>query len=255
MSAARVTLTLVLAALGLVVSGCTDSQGDRPSPSEDGAGETAARLRPAESCRRASGVDDPPNDTRSWLIPEPEGRPPAPPSADLRRFEVRATKAGVCARWTTAAPTPVGTSLWLSGHGPDVQTANGATISHAYGFEVELLGSGARVSFGLDDLRTQAPRLLRARVGQSGRTVSVYVARRELDRPPANMRDRPPFPYTAFFVGARVISPRDRHGGRDADFWPAERSGEAAYLDGELCPAPCRDRRLRPTMALGKRSP
>src|SRR5690349_1755200 len=63
----------------------------------------AAAWRPAERCTGAISVRDARNDTRSWTLPPPPGQT-IPPSADLRRFELHATRTGVCVRWTTAAP-------------------------------------------------------------------------------------------------------------------------------------------------------
>lgn len=117
--------------------------------------------------------------------------------------------------------------------------ANRGAVSHGYGFEVRLLGPGGLATYGLDRLGSDEPRVLRARVGQSGRTASVFVPRAELDRPPANMRGRPSFPYRGFNFEARVISPPDGRGGQDADFWPQEQEGKAGYVDGRLCEPPC----------------
>lgn len=104
-----------------------------------------------------------------------------------------------------------------------------------------LLGpEGGRVSFGLDRLGSDEPRVLRARVLGSGRTVSVFVPRAELDEPPANVPDRPPFPYRGFSFAARVVTPPGRGGAMVADFLPNEDvSGDHGLVDGRLCPAPC----------------
>jgi hypothetical protein len=72
----------------------------------------------------------------------------------------------------------------------------------------------------------------------------MFVARAELDRPPANMPDRLRFPYRAFGFEARVLSAPDSNGNRRVDFWPQERAGSAAYINGRLCPPPCRDPRF-----------
>jgi hypothetical protein len=202
---------------------------------------------PAEHCAGAITVTDAKNDTRSWTLPAPPGRAVIPPSADLRRFELRATASGVCVRWTTAAPAPPGTVLVFSAHGPPIQQPGGATVSHGYGFELELRKNGARATFGLDRLDSSAPRVLRVRVGRTGSFVSAFVRKTELDRPPANMTDRPPFPYRAFSFEARVLSVPDARGNRRADFWPQERVrvALAAYINGRLCAPPCRDPRFR----------
>jgi hypothetical protein len=44
---------------------------------------------------------------------------------------------------------------------------------------------------------------------------------------------------------ARVLGPPDFDDHRGADFWPQERTtGEAGYIDGRLCAAPCLDPRF-----------
>lgn len=200
--------------------------------------------RPAERCAGAIAVADARNDTRSWTVPAPPGSAVVPSSADLRRFELRATAAGVCVRWTTGARAPAGTALVFTAHGPYIRHPGGGAVAHGYGLELELREKGARATFGLDRLGSRAPRVLRVRVGRTGSVVSVFVPRAELDRPPANVPDRPPFPYRAFTFGARVLSPRDAAGNRRVDFWPQERSGSAASIDGRLCAVPCRDPRF-----------
>jgi hypothetical protein len=202
--------------------------------------ELSQNQDPARQCGNAVRVHDPPDDTRPWLTPEPPNRPPTPPFADLRRFEMSSTAKGVCVRWTTAAPAPVGTQFVFSAHGPPRRLPGGAVASHGYGFELALTDDGGTATFGLDQIGSDAPRVLAARVGQSANTVSAFVARGELDRPPANVPDRPPFPYRTFLFQARVITPPDSEGGQDVDFWPEEGT-DAGFIDGHLCPAPCRD--------------
>jgi hypothetical protein len=211
------------------------------------AGATStAGWRPAERCAGTITVADAKNDTRSWTVPPPAGRAVIRPSADLRRFDLRATAAGVCVRWTTAAPAPPGTELVFVAHGPYAREPGGAQVAHGYGFDLELRKNGARATFGLDRLGSRAPRVLRVRVGRTGSVVSVFVRKTELDRPPANMPDRPRFPYRAFSFEARVLSAPDSRGNRRADYWPQEGSGTAAYIKGRLCAVPCRDPRFIP---------
>jgi hypothetical protein len=205
---------------------------------------TVAGWHPAERCAGAISVADAKNDTRSWTLPTPPGRAVIPPSADLRRFDLRATSTGVCVRWATAAPAPTGTVLVFSAHSPFVRQPGGGSVAYGYGFELELRKSNARATFGLDRVGSSVPRVLRARVGRTGTVVSVFVRKAELDRPPANMPDRPRFPYHAFSFEARVLSAPDSSGNRRVDFWPQERTGAAAYIKGRLCAPPCRDPRF-----------
>lgn len=223
----------------------TDVESQPPTQGEraTGAPQYPGRRR-TDRCSGPVRATDGRGDTRPWVLPEPPGRPPTSPSADLVGFEIRAGRDGVCARWTTAAPAPSGTELELVAHGPPQGSPSGGYESHGHGFNAKLTSDGARVTYGLDRLSSRAPRRLWAHVSRAGRTVSVFVPRRELDRPPANMPDRPPFPYGAFAFEARVISPPDTRGGRDADFWPQEGDGRAGFVGGNLCAPPCRDRRL-----------
>jgi hypothetical protein len=131
-------------------------------------------------------------------------------------------------------------------HGPYVREPGGAQVAHAYGFDLELRKNGARATFGLDRLGSDAPRVLRVRVGRTGSVVSVFIRKTELDRPPANMPDRPRFPYRAFSFEARVLSAPDSSGNRRVDFWPQEGTGTAAYINGRLCAVPCHDPRFIP---------
>jgi hypothetical protein len=136
--------------------------------------------------------------------------------------------------------------LIFSAHGPLIRQPGGSIVSHGYGFELELRKNGARATFGLDRLDSRAPRVLRVRVGRTGSVVSAFVQKAELDRPPANMPDRPPFPYRTFSFVAQVLSVPDARGNRRADFWPQERVqlALAAYINGRLCAPPCRDPRF-----------
>jgi hypothetical protein len=87
----------------------------------------------------------------------------------------------------------------------------------------------------LADAVNDTPNVLDARVGQSGETISAFVPRSELDRPPANTPERPPFPYDTLMVEARVSEEL----GGIADSWPDEPGSQASYVDGQLCPPPC----------------
>jgi hypothetical protein len=189
-------------------------------------------------CDGGVTLPDGPSDSRSWTMPN---RATAmPPSGDLRRFDLRSTRAGVCARFTVAGAFRVGTELDLVAHAPWKRFANGAAVAYAYGYKVELRERGGVATYGLDRLGSDRPRVLRALVTWAGNVASVFVARSELDRPPANMPDRPPFPYRKFGFQARVITPAGRDGSQSIDFAPNERTGDAGYVDGRLCTAPCK---------------
>jgi hypothetical protein len=192
-------------------------------------------LAPAEQCRGGIRVGDPAGDSTGRTYPG--GREvSSSPAADLRRFELRADVKGVCARWTTGAPAKAGATFTLVAHGPFGRSPGGAGIAFGHGFEVELGKDDARVTYGRQ--------VLRGRVGQSGRVVSVVLPRAELDRPPANAPDRPAFPYRTFTFEARVALSGERSPAQGEDLWPQGRSGPAAYINGRLCAAPCTDRRL-----------
>lgn len=207
---------------------------------------TASGWPAAERCAGAITVADAKGDTRSWTVPAPPGPVVVPPSADLRRFELRATAAGVCVRWTAAAPAPPGTEFSLGAHGPFIRSPGGGSVAHPYGFQLELRENSPRVSFGrTGQLDGRALRARGIRVGRTGPVVSIFVPRAELDRR-ARMTNYPPFPYRAFSFDTRLLSPRNAEGHSRADFWPQEREhdGPAAYIDGRLCAAPCRDPRI-----------
>jgi hypothetical protein len=189
-------------------------------------------------------VGDARHDTRSWTIP-PRLPEADPAYGDLRRFEITATSAGVCVRWTTAAPAPPGTTFVLSAHGPFLRQAGGAVVAAGYGFDLRLSKNGAVATYGLDNVTNNAPRVLRVRAGQTGSVVSAFVPLAELNRPPASQPDRPLFPYRAFTIEARVLTAPDPRGNMRVDFWPQERSGTAAYINGHLCAAPCLDSRFK----------
>jgi hypothetical protein len=68
----------------------------------------------------------------------------------------------------------------------------------------------------------------------------VFVPRAELDRAPANMPSRPPFPYRGFGFEARVITPPDANGAQVGDDLPDPSvGGDYGWIDGRLCRAPC----------------
>ena len=210
---------------------------------------TVAGWPPAERCPGAISVADAKNDTRSWTTPPPPGPPVIPPSADLRRFELRATAAGVCVRWTTAAPVPLGTVLVFIAFSPFVRESNGALVAYTFGVNLEIRNNDALATFGVDHLGspTQTPHVMDVRVGRTGSTVSAFISDAELNRIPTREQGRPPFPYRAFTFEVRVISAPDSKGYSRADFWPQEGGdGEAGYIDGRLCAKPCKDHRFYP---------
>jgi len=205
---------------GLLLTGCGEDNDGGNVPVS-----VTAQLEPAQSCEGAGSAEDPAGDSTSG------------PFRDLRRLDLRVTQAGVCVRWTTDAQAVVGTRFFLDIRGPFEKTPGGAVVSHGYGFYVDLTKEGAEVTFGLADPVADTPNVLDARVGQSGETVSAFVPRRELDRPPANMPDRPPFPDgDEFIIEARVLQagPEDI-----ADSWPDDPSSQAAYVNGHICGPPC----------------
>jgi hypothetical protein len=118
-------------------------------------------------------------------------------------------------------------------------------MTHGYGFQLDLRKTGARATFGLARLGSNAPHVLRVRVGRTGSVVSAFL-RKEWLRPPANMAQSWEYVYAAFTFEARVLSVPDQRGNRRADFWPQERGGFAAYINGHLCAPPCRDPRFLP---------
>lgn len=211
--------TAVVAA-GLVLAGCGN---DDDNDGIDVPGAVIAGLESADSCRGADSADDPAGDSTA-------------PFRDLRRVELRITQAGVCVRWTTDAQALVGTTFSLGMHGPFQKTPGGAVVSHGYSFDVELTKDGAEVTSGLADPVDNTPNVLDAQVGQSGHTVSTFVPRKELDRPPGNVPDRPPFPGDPIIVEVRVLEGVDE---RIADAWPDDPESQAAYVDGKICGPPC----------------
>ncbi len=207
-----------------------------------------AGMRPAENCPGAVHVRDAKNDTRSWTLPPPPGVAVIPRSADLLRFDLRATRDGVCVRWTTAALAPAGTTFLYSAHGPWTREPGGAQVSRGYGFYLDLGPNGARATLGLARLGSTAPHVLRVRAGQTGSVVSAFL-RKEWLTPPANMRDGWVYVYRAFSFEARVLSQPDARGNRRVDFLPEEGPGEipiAGYINGALCGPPCHDPRFAP---------
>jgi hypothetical protein len=203
-----------------------------------------AGWRPAERCAGGISVKDAKNDTRSWTVPAPPGQPVIPPSADLRRVELRATKAGICVRWTTAAPAPPDTTLVFIAQGPPFREPGGAQVTRGYGFQLDLRTNGAQATFGLERLGSSAPHVMRVRVGRTGSVVSAFL-RKEWLRPPANMAAHWAYVYRVFSFEARVLSVPDRSGNRRVDFWPQE-GGFAAYINGHLCAPNCHDPHFTP---------
>jgi hypothetical protein len=208
----------------------------------------SAGMRPAERCPGAVRVTDGVNDTRSWTLPPPPGPAVIPRSADLVRFELRATSNGVCVRWTTAAVAPAGTTFLFRAQGPWTQAAGGGQVSRGYGFYLDLGPNGARATFGLARLGSSAPHVFRVRAGQTGSVVSAFL-RKEWLTPPANQRDDWAYVYRVFSFEARVLSRPDASGNRRVDFLPEEGPGElpiAGYINGALCGPPCHDPRFSP---------
>jgi hypothetical protein len=240
---------IVVAASGLVLlaalAGAAFASARGSGNARPGAG---AGMRPAETCPGAIHVTDAKNDTRSWTLPPPPGPRVIPRSADLLRFELRATSAGVCVRWTTAAPAPTGTTFGFTARGPWIREASGAQVTHGYGFYLDLTKNGARATFGLARVGSTAPHVLRVRAGQTGSVVSTFL-RKEWLTPPANQRDGWLYVYRAFSFEARVLSRPDASGNRRVDFFPEEGPGEipiAGYINGALCVPPCHDPRFIP---------
>jgi hypothetical protein len=167
------------------------------------------------------------------------GRSRLDAAADLRVFALRVSSSGVCAAWTTAAPARSGTRFDVALHGKLTKDPSGTSIlRYGYGFGVQLgdgaaevtdrpRGGGSRVE----------PRVIEARIGQTGRTLSVFVPRSQLDQAPASVHARPPFPYREFIFSTGIEGPRERSG--TADAWPEPPTADAGYLNGRLCLAPC----------------
>jgi len=179
------------------------------------------------------------HDGHSWTSPNRSARLVDPPAGDLRRFELRSSKRGVCVRWTLARAVRAGTTLVFNAHGPDVRAGSTSMVRYGYGFDLEVGDTTARATYGLDALATREPRVLAVRVARSGRTVSAVVARSELDRPPANTPQRPPFPSRTFTFSGSVITPPLFDGSQQVDRAPERELGDAGYVDGRLCRAPC----------------
>lgn len=183
-------------------------------------------------CRTFATLPDPAADGRSWMIPPRVPWRGTPAGGDLRRFEIGSGSDGVCARWTLAAAPPAGTQLVVLMRAPPVRSPGGATISWAYGWSASLTPTGATLTYGLDRLDSRAPRVLRGRILRTGRIVTIYVPRSELDRPPANMTGRPRFPFRRFTYEARALSPLTQDGAQSVDFAPQERAPDAPYPSG-----------------------
>ena len=203
--------------------------------------ETASHVGPSETCVGvgAIAVRDMANDTRSWVIP------PHPPEAnplygDLRAFALRATGAGVCVRWTTAAPAPPGATFVFVARGPYIRGT-----SEGYGINLQLRKTGAVATYGLDRQDSRTPRIVEVRVGQTGSVVSAFIPLAQLNRPPANNPNRPPFPWKGFTFEARVLTAPDPRGNIRVDVWPQEAHLVlvAGDINGRLC-FPCHDPRF-----------
>lgn len=226
------------------LSACGDTSDPvTPSSKPDQRQPSSARATLPNSAGPCAGpirVRDASGDVRSYR-PGRKPRRLAAPSLDLELFQLRVSTRGVCARWTTAAPAPPKTVFAFGVYGPPVRHRRlDVIVPQGHGFMVELQNRGARVT---DAVEPSAAGVLRARVRRSGRSISVFVSRSQLDRPPPGVPERRPFPLRAFAFTVVVLSPRHKGGGRDGDHWPPRDDEKAGAVEGRLCAPPCTDRR------------
>ncbi len=104
------------------ISACAgDGNRRAPSSSPGQHTPTPANLRlPSHGgpCTDAIRMPDAAGDVRPHAPRHRKARQSDPPSFDLRSFELRASTKSVCARWTTAAPAPPGTTFTFGVYGP-----------------------------------------------------------------------------------------------------------------------------------------
>jgi hypothetical protein len=186
-------------------------------------------------CQAEHTFADPERDSRSWILPAPADRRPAPPSDDLRRLGVHVDASGLCVTFTTGAPLADHSELSFVARGPMIRQASGAITASAYGVLATLRDGGMAMHYGLDG---QHPNQVHGRWSRDGNELSIAVPRSELDRAPTNMTDRPPFPLDGFTFEARVTSPFTTRG-QETDSLPEERTGALGIVGGQVCPAPC----------------
>jgi hypothetical protein len=188
-----------------------------------------------QPCQVEHSFDDPARDSRSWILPAPTNRRPAPPSDDLRQLGLRVDASGLCVKFTTGAPLADRSELSFVARGPMVQQPGGAMTVSGYGVLATLRDGGLAMYYGLDGRR---PNQVRGSWSRDGDNLSISLPRSELDRAPTNMGNRPPFPLDGFTFEARVTSPFAA-GVQEADFLPEERGGALGIVDGHVCAAPC----------------
>ena len=224
--------TVSAPAIGAMCAAAMLGCGDDDAPQPQGGSRSNYRSpsqAPALRCKQAVRVRDAVGDARAAVRGE---RVRIPPHVDLRQFELMVSKDGVCARWTTAAPAPPGTIFQFTVYGPPYRNRLDVIVLQGHGFLVELNERGAVVT----DANRGGQRL-RAHVRRSGRTVSAFAPRAQLDRRPRKLPERRPFPRNAFAFDARV------HTRQAMDIWPQETEGQAGWVDGRICLPSCADRR------------
>lgn len=232
MLTARIRLIGVLCAVGVV--GCAGDDGHDPiSPARGG--YRSPSPAPDLRCKQAVGVGDAAGDARPGVRgPQPRERL----YGDLRRFELMAGREGVCTRWTMAARPPQGTSFYFNVYGPPYRRRRpDVVVLQGHGFEVVLAANGPRVRDAAGSTT------LRAETSLSGRSLSVFLPRAQLDRPRRDLLERQPIPYGAFAFDTRVFGPVDERRRHTVDIWPQETEGQAGWVSGRMCLPDCQERR------------
>ena len=223
-----VSLPAISVLCAAAMLGCGDDDSPQPSAASRSNYRPPSQARPLR-CKQAVRVRDASGDARAAVRGE---RVRIPPYVDLRQFELMVNEDGVCARWTTATPAPPGTIFQFTVYGPPYRNRLDVIVLQGHGFLVELNERGAVVT----DANGGRERL-RAHVRRSGRTISVFAPRAQLDRRPRKLPERRPFPRNAFAFDARVHT---RHA---MDIWPQETDGQAGWVNGRICLPSCNDRR------------